>query len=212
MSPNLLLDALPEEIDGVPIVSDFRRMIQFELLLQDEQVAEMARIPLALRLLYPGQIPPLEKAVNGLLWFYRCGAPSVQTLPQKKPPRAYDFAQDASLIYAAFWQIYQLDLNQASLHWWQFHALFCALPEDCSLMKIMRYRTTDLSTLKGEEKTFIKHMQAKYRLSMSKRERLPLQEVENQAKAHVLSRFQQAEQWTTHSVDTSSSGILPAEK
>lgn len=194
---NILLDILPEEIDGIPIRSDFRTMVQFELLMADPDVPQDARLPLAINLLYQQPVHDLQRAIDGLLWFYRCGAPLKQggAGGGGKHERAYDFEQDAPDIYAAFMQAYGIDLNDADMHWWKFHALMFALPEDCKISKIMGYRTMDIFKLKGEEKKFYQRMKDTYRLKPLGVERLPLAAQERAAKDHVAKRFAEAERW-----------------
>lgn len=60
--------------------------------------------------------------------------------------RSFDFEQDAKYIYAAFRQAYGINLfeEQGRLHWWEFIALFSALPEDARIIGIMRIRTEPL--------------------------------------------------------------------
>lgn len=194
---NILLDILPEEIEGIPIRSDFRTMVQFELLMADPDVPQDARLPLAINLLYQQPIHDLQKAIDGLLWFYRCGVP----LPKSgaggggKHERAYDFEQDAPDIYAAFMQAYGIDLNATDMHWWKFSALFGALPESCKIVKIMGYRTMDISKFKGEEKKIYQRMKDTYRLKPLGVERLPLAAQEQAAKDRVARRFAEAERW-----------------
>lgn len=195
---NILLDALPEEIDGVPICSDFARMVQFELMMADASVSESLRLPLALDLLYEKPVSDLQRAVDGLLWFYSCGAPSPKQKgggSGKKASRAYDFEQDAPDIYAAFMQTYGIDLNDTALHWWKFRALLNALPETCKIVKIMGYRTMDLSDLKGKERKFYAGMKERYRLRSLPVERLSLAATEQAMKDQMARRFAAAETW-----------------
>ena len=198
---NILLDGLPVEIAGIPIYTDFRNMIQFELLVADPDVPDRMRVPFALNLLYKQPIRDLQKAVDGLLWFHRCGEePAVSGTPGRtgKSERAYDFDVDAADIYAAFMQTYGIDLNDADLHWWKFHALFMGLPENCKIVKIMGYRTNDLSKLKGDEKRHYQKLKDMYRLRPLHIERLPLAAQEQAVKDQVAARFAAAEKWAAN--------------
>ena len=38
------------------------------------------------------------------------------------------------------------------LHWWKFKAMFKSLKEDTEIVKIMRYRSMDLSKIKKERR------------------------------------------------------------
>lgn len=193
---NILIDALPEEIDGVSIYSRFQNMVQFELMLGDPEIPDGVKVPTAIDLLYKEPVHDLQKAIDGLLWFYRCGKPEDQT--KGKPghtDRAYDFEVDAPDIYAAFMQAYGIDLNDSELHWWKFRALLDALPEECKITKVMGYRTMDLSKFKGEEKRFYQEKKDFFRLKPLDVEKLPLEAAEQTTLDRVNARFAAAKKW-----------------
>lgn len=56
--------------------------------------------------------------------------------------RTVDFEQDAPYLYAAFRQVYGIDLfrERGKLHWWKFLAMLDSLPSDCKLKEIMAIR------------------------------------------------------------------------
>lgn len=60
--------------------------------------------------------------------------------------KAFDFVQDAELIYAAFWQTYGIDLieQQGKLHWCKFFALFQGLPESTRFREVVAIRLRPL--------------------------------------------------------------------
>jgi len=195
---NILIDELPNEINGIPIRTDFSAMVLFELMLADPSISNENKIVLALNYLYKKPVSDLKKAVDGLLWYYSCGKPvSEKSISSPSGPvkRAYDFEVDAPMIYAAFMQAYNLDLNNDKLHWWKFCALFQALPDDCRISKIMGYRTMDCSKLKGEEKKFYEEQQNKYKLTPLGIEKLSLTAAEQLTKDRVKARFAEAEKW-----------------
>ena len=49
---NILIDNLPEEIYGIPIDGDYRKMLQFESLMMDEEIPSPDKLILSLNLLY----------------------------------------------------------------------------------------------------------------------------------------------------------------
>ena len=54
-----------------------------------------------------------------------------------------DYTLDADLIFAAFWQQYQIDLVEIKhLHWWKFQALLFGL-KDTKLADVMSFRGYD---------------------------------------------------------------------
>ena len=65
---------------------------------------------------------------------------------------ALDYVTDGPAIVAAFQQAYCIDLTRARLHWWRFKALMSNLPEETQLVKIIGFRTADLTQFQGEER------------------------------------------------------------
>jgi hypothetical protein len=178
---NMLIDVLPTEIvlSGVrvPVRSNFRVWMQLEELFNDEEVDQNERLLLALNLVYENLdlISDLNEAVQGLLWFYRCGEPVDKRLVKRAEKvgvkRIYDFAQDAQFIYAAFMEQYHIDLCDIEyLHWWKFKAMFNSLSDDCMISKIIGYRATELSGLDPKTRNAVAQKQALYRLRNGKSE------------------------------------------
>lgn len=153
---NLLLGCLPRSVDiagrEVPIVTDYRAGIKFEHLLHNSRLSNREKLEQALQLYFRNvRLSPKEysAATDAILDFYRCGAPRRprgecdDSGPEEAP--AYSYEHDADYIYAAFMQAYGLDLTaEPHLHWWQFRALFKALPEDTMFMKIIGYRVAKI--------------------------------------------------------------------
>ena len=137
----LLEDGLPEEIDGISIYPDFRNMIRFELLLQDDHVPEMSKLTVGLQLLFAEMPTDIFSGVERLLWFYSGGRSEEKknrAAAAAHPPRAYDFEKDAELIYAAFMSTYGINLATVEyLHWWEFLALLEPLPDTPPMGMIM---------------------------------------------------------------------------
>ena len=174
---NLLLDPLPEsvKIDGteVEIDTDFRTSIRFALLMQNRRIDDRTKLELALYMFYGDAIPlNTNAAVDAILWFYRCGKESESRGTAKGgAARAYDFEEDAGLIYAAFWQQYGIDLQTAQLHWWQFRALFSGLTKDTEIMTIAGYRTAEItSDMPKSEQTRYRKLKEMYALKDNRTE------------------------------------------
>lgn len=175
---SLLLDRLPDTVvicgQEVPVETGFRTGILFEEMLRDSTLSDAEKIQTALELYFPGirfrNSDMLREAIERLLWFYRCGREAEGGAEETgaegtEPPFSYE--HDAGYIYAAFLQAYHIDLTRAEmkLHWWQFRALFCALPEDCQIMKIIGYRTMKIpAKLPKEQKQHYQRMKRLYAL------------------------------------------------
>lgn len=185
---NLLLDLIPSEVDinnkKYEINSDFRTSILFELLMQDNSIKDKDKFNLALELYYPVIPDDVTLAIEQLLWFYRCGKDVIKSKGNgkgKSSTQIYSFEHDDDYIYAAFMDQYGIDLQDIdNLHWWKFKALFKSLKEDNEIVKIMRYRSTDLSTIKDkEQKAYYKKMQELYKIPLPQDEQEKLDEITN---------------------------------
>ena len=196
---NLLTETLPQtaRIDGadVPIHTDFRTGIRFELLMQ-EDIPGSEKVLRALRLYFGDAVPSdAEKAVDAILWFYSCGQDEESETPKSgKTKQAYSFEQDSELFYASFLAVYGIDLSTASMHWWTFRALLHGLPADCELKKVMGYRVADLTSMsKAQRKTYEKLRKA-YALKKSAtvQSAIGLAERDRRMKEYVERRFNDA--------------------
>lgn len=153
----------------------------FELLIQDTKVSDTEKVLSALDIYFSGNAPSdIEAAINGIEWFYLCGQtmpdeegdddPAEQPAGDKKA--SYSFEHDAPYIYAAFQQIYGIDLTCCSMHWWKFRALFKALPDTCEFIKIVGYRSMEISNdLPDSQKRFYRRMQRLHALPMEASEK-----------------------------------------
>lgn len=186
---NMLIDLLPSEvkIDGVEyeIYSDFRTSILFELLMQDNEIDDKEKISLALELYYPIIPKNIDIAIEQLLWFYRCGK-DIKTSNKSgkgKSSQIYSYDYDDEYIYSAFLDQYNVDLQDTvNLHWWKFKAMFKSLKEDNEIVKIMSYRSMDLSKIKDkEQKAHYKQMKELYKIpaNISKNEKEKLNSIED---------------------------------
>lgn len=173
---NLLLDLLPTTVDieGIEyeINSDFRTSILFELLMQDVEIEVEEKIIQALQLYYKQCPNNIEEAINKMLWFYSCGKENDLKSNSKtgsNSEKIYDFNYDDEYIYSAFLDQYGVDLNEIEyLHWWKFKAMFKALKEDNEIIKIMGYRSIDLSKVEDKkQKEFYKKMKKIYEIPIA---------------------------------------------
>ena len=156
---SLLIDRLPKEVNGNQINSDFRVSILFELLVQDRSIKRELKIVKALQLYYPRfeVLKDYSQAMEDVLWFYRCGKELANSnkvsVNGNKEKQIYSYEFDDNYIYSAFLQEYGIDLQQIEyMHWWKFRALFDGLSENTQIVKIMGYRSINLSQVKDVEK------------------------------------------------------------
>lgn len=186
---NLLIDLVPKTITidnkEYEINSDFRTSILFELLMQDSSIENGDKLIMSLNLYY-NELPPEKcwrEAIDKILWFYRCGKDVGLSKGKgngKSDVQIYNFEYDDDYIYAAFMDQYGIDLQDIeNLHWWKFKAMFKSLKEDNEIVKIMGYRSMDLSKIKDkEQKAYYKRMKDIYKIPISKNEQEKLEEIE----------------------------------
>ena len=183
---NILVDLVPTTVNidnkEYEINSDFRTSILFELLMQDGTIEEDDKILMALQLYYPDIPENIKKAIEQMLWFYRCGkdvSSSKGNGKSKGVTQIYSFEYDDDYIYSAFLDQYNVDLQDIEyLHWWKFKAMFKALKDDNMIVKIMGYRSMDLSKVKDkEQKAYYRRMQKLYEIPISKDEQNKLDDI-----------------------------------
>lgn len=173
---NILIDEVPEfvEIDGVnyEINTDFRISIMFELLMQDNTLTEREKIETALNLYYPDIPPNIPRAIEKMLWFYRCGKDIENTDAEEenqsysKKEQIYSFKYDDELIFAAYLSQYGINLQTINhLHWWEFKALFKGLGTSNKIVEIMNIRGMKIDkNMTKEQKRYYRRLKKLYAL------------------------------------------------
>jgi len=167
MSTALYGDGLPYEVCGQKVRTDWRIMADFEAgIYRMKEGGEEAFAQKSLAAFYITRPADIKAALNGLLWFYRCGKPHEKSIVSGRDNKAipYDFYADADLIFAAFRQTYSIDLGCEKMHWWRFRALMNSLPEDCKFCKVEGYRTTDTGNMSDAMRDFYEKAKKHYAL------------------------------------------------
>ena len=168
----MLLDRVPDHlvISGIRyrIHTSFRTWIAYEKLLTDNSVVSCDDV---FSLVFDGIIPTpkhYEEAVNQILWFYQCGK-EYQLNGRKTYKEVFSYDYDDGYIVAAFQEQYGIDLNTADLHWWKFRAFMLSLSEDTEFVKIMGYRSVEISSkMSAAQRSFYQKMKKHYKLPMKK--------------------------------------------
>ena len=160
---NILIDYLPTSFvinnKTYEFNCGFRESIIFTLMMQDDSLTDEEKILGALKLYYPIIPKDTEKALEKIYWFYSKGNIEEDNKKVKQGKRifkrnnkkAYDFEVDSDLIFTAFMSQYNINLNKENLHWWEFLALFNSLNDDNEIVKIMNYRTIDLTSIEDKK-------------------------------------------------------------
>lgn len=177
----LLTDQCPYSVlvDGaeVPINTDFRVSIRFELLMQSDR-PDAEKLLQALELYYPRPVFT-QQAVEKMMWFFSVGKDAGERREKNAPP-VYSFGYDAAYIYAAFLSQYGIDLQRIDyLHWWQFRALFESLKPDNRIVEIMGYRAMELTPdMSKAQRDFYRRMKKQFALPQPKKEQERLTAIE----------------------------------
>lgn len=153
---NVLLDALPTEYEGFPIDSDFQTGIQIMQVLEDEELTKQEQIGTVLSLLFlaeddlgnPLQLPDMQTATEGLVWFLTDWNHDHNTKSDKA--RVTDYDIDQWRIYSAFRQHYGINLNTDKLHFWEFMGLLTTLPE-CAYTRVIDIRAKKITSKMGKD-------------------------------------------------------------
>jgi len=168
-----LSNIVEDRIGVLKFNTDFRTSMLFEMLMQDRNIRKKNKVIQAIKLYYPNikEITDIEKAVEDMLWFYRCGKELADSNKKNSSnnnndiKQIYSYEFDDNYIYSAFLQQYNIDLQDCDLHWWKFKALFDGLSKDTKIVEIMGYRAIDLRTIKDkEERKRIKKLKELYKL------------------------------------------------
>lgn len=168
-------------VDGMelPVSWNFRTMMQVESLLLNPDIEGKLKTYNALIWFYGEETTDsfilktptrLTEAVDGFLWFYRCGEdekPARKSAGAHK--RVYDFETDSQLIYAAFFTQYGIELDREDdMHWWKFRALFEGL-KGTTFNEVMRCRAVKIdSKTPKEQKEYYQRMKELYPLPEAK--------------------------------------------
>lgn len=197
---NPLIEGMPDTVrigwDDVPIDTDFRTGIKFELLMQDPEIPPVDKVCMALDLYYPDVPDDTVAAMNAIMWFYRCGKdePEHKGLGGGRTSPAYSFDVDAGRIIAAFLSQYQIDLTTCDMHWWMFRELFLALEDRHLITKVMGWRDIKITGgMSREQKKFYARMKKLYELpAVATAEEMTLAARNQQMVDYVTRRYQEA--------------------
>ena len=190
---NILTDPVPKTVviggAEIPIQSDFRASIRFELVMENPGLSDEEKIMEALRIYYGNGnadqedfFPPmpLDEAIERLVWFYQAGKEGNPGAGTGKGSQIYSYLFDDEYIFAAFLEQYGVDLQEIPyLHWWKFKAMFLGLKSDTRIVEIMGYRSMDItSKMSSEQKQFYRKMKKLFAIPMPQSERQKLNAIE----------------------------------
>lgn len=191
---SLLTERLPDHVEAGgahwPIDPDFRLMVELEsAAAAPEELGGEVLGGILVRFYSRGMPSGLEEAVDGMLWFYRCGKEEKNGCGVPSGGRAYDFEQDAEPLYTSFLQAYRVDLSVDRVHWWLFRRLMFGLPAETPFAQRLHYRTADTSAMGKEQKKHYAKMKRLFALRDRGRARETLAQRDARMLAYVERRF-----------------------
>lgn len=184
---NVLLDALPWEWNGYPVDMNFDTGIKVSQCLADDELTNEERISTALYLIFPeGAQLDADSATEALRWYLN-GWNHDNTGKKKDEAVVMDFDIDQWRIYAAFRAQYGINLNRASLHFWEYMGLLSNLTE-CAFTQVVSIRSKKItSKMSKDEKKAVS--EAKKIYAIKKNEVYIETEAERAETAAALEEF-----------------------
>lgn len=153
---NILVDQLPEFVmideRKFSVNTDFRACLKTIMAFEDNDLTIAEKQMVMLENTYFTKPNDVEQAFIKANWFLN-GGEEMDDSPVSLQ-RLYSFSVDSQLIYSAFKQTHNIDLQNAELHWWKFLALFMDLGSDTAFCQLvgLRKRLADGSATKEERK------------------------------------------------------------
>lgn len=138
---NVLIDDLPDSIDTngrlYDVNTDYRIVLSFFALQgADGDEEEKARKGISLFIGDVLHVDDIKTVTDWIGWFIRCGE------EPKKDSNApvFDLLEDSGRIFAAFFQVYGINLRKVKMHWWVFRELLDGLPKGTKLSDVVEIR------------------------------------------------------------------------
>lgn len=149
---NLIIDDLPVSFNGVSFNSDFKAVLRFLRVLQDEKLEEKEKALLIAEIFFNNEVPNSEKVWDFIKKFtLRSELKDDEDDYDEQGEKNLDFLIDSGLIFSSFFQAYNINLRETPLHWWLFVQLLEDLPADTALMRVIHIRQEKEKPENGKE-------------------------------------------------------------
>lgn len=193
-----LVDELVLEIEGeeqiFPLLLSFDRVLKLFEMWGDEEIPEIMRPLLALKILTGVSFENLtvdeameivraifeehiqSKKVDDEVEYDLAGNVIKTTSSEESHKRLYNLKYDGDYVFASFMQAYRIDLIEeiGKLHWKKFNALLVGLPEGTKFAEVLKIRSYEPQ--KGDSQEYIQKMR-----ELQKEFRLPDEDVDDEA-------------------------------
>lgn len=143
---SLLTDGLPYGIliDGkvYDINADYQTCLKIIMAFEDKDLTQAEKITVLIDLLYKDKPDNIPEAVKNGIRFLDCGEKTDENGSTGDSTRKYSFTYDEKYIFSGVDKVLNGRLSKGDfIHWWEFVFAFMELPEDCTMSKIIYYRT-----------------------------------------------------------------------
>lgn len=169
---NPLIDEPPTEavVNGriYPLSTDYRRVLSYSRTEADQDLEPGERAFVGLRLFFGDSIlrDDAEGLVAFLRWYISRGRPVEEEADHVDP--VFDLLVDSGRIYAAFFQVYQINLRKVRLHWWLFCELLEGLPRGTHLSEVIEIRSRSSKGLSQHDQAQLARAKDRYRIGKKK--------------------------------------------
>ena len=193
-----LVDELVLEIEGeeqiFPLLLSFDRVLKLFEMWGDEEIPEIMRPLLALKILTGVSFENLTvdeameivrtifeehiqtRKVDDEVEYDLAGNVIKTTSSEEPHKRLYNLKYDGDYVFASFMQAYRIDLIEeiGRLHWKKFNALLVGLPEGTKFAEVLKIRSYEPQ--KGDSSEYIEKMR-----ELQREFRLPDEDVDDEA-------------------------------
>lgn len=193
-----LVDELILEIEGeeqiFPLLLSFDRVLKLFEMWGDEEIPEIMRPLLALKILTGVSFENLTvdeameivrtifeehiqtRKVDDEVEYDLAGNVIKTTSSEESHKRLYNLKYDGDYVFASFMQAYRIDLIEeiGKLHWKKFNALLVGLPEGTKFAEVLKIRSYEPQ--KGDSQEYIEKMR-----ELQREFRLPDEDVDDEA-------------------------------
>ena len=192
-----LVDELVLEIEGeeqtFPLLLSFDRVLKLFEMWGDEEIPEIMRPLLALKILTGVSFENLTvdeameivravfeehiqtRKVDDDVEYDLAGNVIKTTSSEEPHKRLYNLKYDGDYVFASFMQAYRIDLIEeiGKLHWKKFNALLVGLPEGTKFVEVLKIRSYEPQ--KGDSQEYIEKMR-----ELQREFRLPDEDVDDE--------------------------------
>lgn len=179
---NVLYQPLPTEYDGYIVNTDFQIWVQLVLMFQDDELSDSEKFYIMVELMFGTGVTDIDgneiirdhpddpEEFSRILQFFLSGWCLDNKQESKDSQEVMDFNIDQWRIYSDFRQIYHINLNEASLHWWEFMAMLWNMPTDISSFhSVVSIRSKEITSDMGsKEREMVKKAKKIYSLGNKK--------------------------------------------